>query len=697
MSNHASLGTGTGTNTIRGSQVLVSTPALLHRRASDFKDILLSDLDFVFGQAGKSLLTPSAYDTAWVARLSVSEDNGNGGGNGNYDKAPLFPGALAWLVEHQHPDGSWGNGGVLDRLMPTLAALIALRTHSRWLVANEGNRNGNGSHRRGSNGSRGNSNGNHSSSSSNTGSSNHHLEAGVTYIWSVASHLANGTGPLALAVGDDDENEGQVEDANAGESESEDGGGTSGHFGQPVQPVILPVAFELVLSTLLEDALALGLNLPPNLADRYEPYRQEKLKKLSEVPPSHLKNSSAVYSLEFCGSNLPAPPETLLHHADGGVGVSVAATAWLYLHTPPEQVELRERMYRFLLDNRIPDADGANNSDGGSSKETASASAWPVITCIDTFEWIWAYYNLHLWLRQRRANGSGSLAQVQTQTANYRELEAEVQHCLSQLYQCWSKEVGLGTASRFLPDSDSTAMAYLVLQESGYTHNHNHNQDVTLDALAPYWREPGYLVTYAFERDPSTSANIHALEALTVAGRLADANLIVAFLEEQRRGRGFWQDKWHISPYYPTSHALIAYCRLNTPTSRATARLVARWIVQSQNLNGSWGWETRLGTMEETAYTLQALIVYAETYGWSETDDTDDAATTVPASTFAATATTTALLTTAKAGADYLRREYRPYVWEPDTLWISKTRYSPFLVVRSAVLSALLMAEEHRL
>jgi halimadienyl-diphosphate synthase len=432
------------------------------------------------------------------------------------------------------------------------------------------------------------------------------VEAGVGYIRDVAPHLINGTGPLA-----DD-----------------------------VQSATLPIAFELVLAPLVQDALALGLNVPENLADRYEPYRQEKLKKLAQVPPAMLSQTSAVHSLEFCGSNLPAPPETFVHLVDGGVALSAAATACVYLNTSPDQVYLRERMYRYFVDTRIQDGNGA---------------AWPVITCIDTFEWIWAYYNLNLWQRIHK-----------TSLAAYPELQQEVERCLSETYNCWSEKRGLGTASRFLPDSDSTALAYLVLQESGY------NRDVTLNSLAPYWREPGYLVTYGFERDPSTSANIHALEALTVAGNKPDAYRLVNFLEEQRRGLPFWQDKWHISPYYPTSHALAAYCRLDA--ARATSDAVVNWIAESQNPNGSWGWENRQGTLEETAYALQALMVYAQTYGWL-----DD------------------MLLVAKAGADYLRREYRPYVWEEDTLWIAKTRYSPLLVVRSTVLSALLMAEEHRL
>jgi hypothetical protein len=309
-------------------------------RTDSFKASLLKDFTLIFKQAGQSVSTPSAYDTAWVARLG--------------DNAPLFPDALTWLSENQHRDGSWGNGGVLDRLMPTLGAMIAFRKHAHWANYER------------------------------------QVEAGVGYIRDVAPHLINGTGPLA-----DD-----------------------------VQSATLPIAFELVLAPLVQDALALGLNVPENLADRYEPYRQEKLKKLAQVPPAMLSQTSAVHSLEFCGSNLPAPPETFVHLVDGGVALSAAATACVYLNTSPDQVYLRERMYRYFVDTRIQDGNGA---------------AWPVITCIDTFEWIWAYYNLNLWQRIHK-----------TSLAAYPELQQEVERCLSETYNCWSEKRGLGTASRIV-------------------------------------------------------------------------------------------------------------------------------------------------------------------------------------------------------------------------------------------------------
>ncbi|OIT19047.1 cis-abienol synthase, chloroplastic, partial [Nicotiana attenuata] len=71
-------------------------------------------------------LSPSSYDTAWVAmvpsRHSVNE--------------PCFPQCLDWILENQTEDGSWGLNPshsllVKDSLSSTLACLLALR---KWGV-----------------------------------------------------------------------------------------------------------------------------------------------------------------------------------------------------------------------------------------------------------------------------------------------------------------------------------------------------------------------------------------------------------------------------------------------------------------------------------------------------------------------------------------------------------------------------------
>jgi len=68
------------------------------------------------GRSG--LMKPTAYDTAWLARVPAEHD----------PSVPAFPEALDWLRQTQWPDGSWGAEieYVHDRVISTLAAILAL-------------------------------------------------------------------------------------------------------------------------------------------------------------------------------------------------------------------------------------------------------------------------------------------------------------------------------------------------------------------------------------------------------------------------------------------------------------------------------------------------------------------------------------------------------------------------------------------
>lgn len=61
-------------------------------------------------------IQPTDYDTCWAARLT------------NPDGSLAYPDLLRWLVERQHPDGSWGSQvpHVHDRLLTTLAVVLLL-------------------------------------------------------------------------------------------------------------------------------------------------------------------------------------------------------------------------------------------------------------------------------------------------------------------------------------------------------------------------------------------------------------------------------------------------------------------------------------------------------------------------------------------------------------------------------------------
>jgi halimadienyl-diphosphate synthase len=67
---------------------------------------------------GDGLMSPTAYDTAWVARIQ----------NPTHPDDPMFPATYDWLLTHQHADGSWGGEIPFahDRVVCTLAALLAL-------------------------------------------------------------------------------------------------------------------------------------------------------------------------------------------------------------------------------------------------------------------------------------------------------------------------------------------------------------------------------------------------------------------------------------------------------------------------------------------------------------------------------------------------------------------------------------------
>jgi len=121
--------------------------------------------------------------------------------------------------------------------------------------------------------------------------------------------------------------------------------------------------------------------------------------------------------------------------------------------------------------------------------------------------------------------------------------------------------------------------------------------------------------------------------------------------------RLFWFDKWHTSPYYSTAHAIINAAGLND----GMLEDAIYWILQTQNSDGSWGFY--MPTAEETAYCLQALVKWKR-HGHA-----------VPES----------VLT---RGADWLADHAEP-PYPP--LWIVKCLYSPVLLVRSAILSALML------
>lgn len=375
------------------------------------------------------------------------------------------------------------------------------------------------------------------------------------------------------------------------------------------------IGFEMIVPTLMAEAESLGV--ASDGADAHlAQLRRWRQAKLAALPQGTISRYVTVaFSAEMAGADgiglLDLPN---LQESNGSVGHSPSATAYLALYARPGDAAALEYLRRWTVNGGMPN-----------------------VAPIDVFEQSWTVWNLDLagaW--DARSN---ALAQRHVET----------------LAALWTPGKGIGFASGYTPnDSDVTSVVYEVL--------HRWGKPVDVESVQSF-EEEEYYRCYHLEANPSVSANVHVLSALREAGfgpEHPSVAKVTRFLQRTQPAWPFWFDKWHASPYYPTSHAIIASAGYQ---EELTAQAV-EWILNTQRADGSWGFY--LPTAEETAYCLQSLATWKR---WGHP---------VPAEVFRRGA---AWL------ADHAEGPYPP-------LWIGKCLYCPELVVRSAVLSALIMAEE---
>ena len=222
------------------------------------------------------------------------------------------------------------------------------------------------------------------------------------------------------------------------------------------------------------------------------------------------------------------------------------------------------------------------------------------------------------------------------------------------LSNAWHPKTGIGFAAGYsVKDSDDTGLVYETLSRYGI------EKDI---ACVLAYEEDNHFRCFDLEVNPSISANIHVLGALAQYGldkNNSSVQKVLGFLRESRdRHLPVWADKWHSSPYYATAHAIIACAGIDNELVEKSVE----WILKTQNRNGSWG--TYLPTAEETSYAIQALWVWNQKVA------------NIPN-------------TVLKDGARWLKENMdNPY----PPLWIGKCLYSPNLVIRSAIISALALA-----
>ena len=193
----------------------------------------------------------------------------------------------------------------------------------------------------------------------------------------------------------------------------------------------------------------------------------------------------------------------------------------------------------------------------------------------------------------------------------------------------------------------------MVLIRAGYP-------DLKSDMLLRFFNG-SHMETYEGEFNPSVSTNLHSLSALRLLPPTPEINnainKILLWLNKQVKSDGpLFLDKWHFSPIYPISRAVIALEGLDD----ALAERCVKWLCEHQHANGGWG-EFGTATQEETAFASLAL-----TYWHSKKRN-------IPFYVF-------------KTARQYM--ESTPAANEP--LWIGKVLYCPNYVVASVITAAMI-------
>ena len=386
------------------------------------------------------------------------------------------------------------------------------------------------------------------------------------------------------------------------------------------------VAFELLLPAMVQRAQNVGIKVPPHL-DIYESQRVEKMR-LIPAGALYSPRVTVVHSLEFLGEQADISGLKAAQGLNGAIGNSPAATASYFMRS-------RDPQAKRYIDNCL-------NHNGGAEVS--------VLHPCETYEYLWAAYHLFL---------AGIPADELLTRKHRQTLKAALENG------------GVSLAPSFpIPDADDTAVALLFLHDAGESPDPR--------VLLPFATSEGHFASFQYERHTSIGVGLHVLHSLLLIPGYPDRTRTIVrvldYLASQQIEGLYWIDKWHISPYYATAHALCILKELPRQQASRMKPLVERsreWLRYTQNADGSWGFYSE-PTLEETAYGLLALTAGAGTPIDSDKDSCIRAAA-------------------------YLLQKLNEHEnsgnGEPDydypPLWIDKCLYTPTLIVHTVIISAL--------
>ena len=380
------------------------------------------------------------------------------------------------------------------------------------------------------------------------------------------------------------------------------------------------IGFELLLPRLVKLGQTLGLNLD-RIEALIEPQMPMYYQKLALIPKAMIYSPklAVAHSLEFMSfEELDPTAMPQLRTANGSIHNSPAATAFVEIAT---QGSVEGRAY---LDNLVKRSQGAA----------------PSFAPFELFEIIWTLHHLSL-------------------TTDLKALKPTINPLVEFLSEAWT-ERGVGFSTTFVADPDDSSLAIRVFNKLGVY------QD---PSVLEVYEVGDHFECMPFERNLSLDAHIHVVHALKSAAdfpRRDDMLLKALNILGRDLTTEYIVDKWHVSPYYSTSHAVIAL----TGLSDNIIKRQITWLIKTQRSDGSWTFYPSCpgAAIEETAYTLLALMkVYEERKN-------------IPFDIIS-------------KGFDYLEKHHRP-AEELPSLWIHKNLYNPYHIVDSVILAAMTQYQE---
>lgn len=329
----------------------------------------------------------------------------------------------------------------------------------------------------------------------------------------------------------------------------------------------LPVAIELILPRLLDDAEQEGIFLPRARFRHIDELRIQRIALIAVHPPP--PNSPPMFSWEAWGKD----PDPELVGEVGGVGHSPAATAW-WLHlneqkqtSTPADTAARERALAYL--------DAAAHA-VGSGIPGVVPSPWPM----NRFE---QSFVLHTVVMAGLATCSGLMQPFAFQAKDLRNALTSA---------------GIGFSDAFVPDGDDTSAAVAVVAAAGLP--------VNTVVLAPFQR-PDHFVAYPFELQISHAVTARAVQVLGALG--GDVTPWHSCIVRGQQPDGWWQsEKWNRSRLYGTHLALAGLEGDYSSVKQAAAGAFLRY----QHEDGGWGSTSRSTPIETAFATLTLCRIVAE-------------------------------------------------------------------------------------